>query len=131
MWHSIDKYRWIIFQCNGKIVNEKKCKTPTFTKEQIKVAFLTSFNQFDKTSTIEDLEQAIKVLNDNTKLDKKLTNLEVETNAIVAVFDKRIEDNLEKALNQDDYSIKWLSLKEKYDALVAQTNKLKEEKKTK
>ena len=42
-----------------------------------------------------------------------------------------VKDNLEKALNQDDYSIKWLSLKEKYDALVAQANKLREEKKNK
>ena len=41
-----------------------------FTEEQIKVAFLASFNQFDKTNTIEDLELAIKVLNDNTKLEK-------------------------------------------------------------
>ena len=131
MWHSIDKYRHIIFQCNSKFTNEKKCETPTFTEEQIKVAFLASFNQFDKTNAIENLELSIKVLNDHTKLDKKLTNLEVETNAIVAVFDKRIKDNLEKALNQDDCSSKWLSLKDKYDALVAQANKLKEEKKNK
>ncbi|NLZ15757.1 MAG: hypothetical protein GXY27_03700 [Erysipelotrichaceae bacterium] len=131
MWHSTDKYRRIIFQCNSKFANEKKCETPMFTEEQIKVAFLASFNQFDKTSTIEDLELTIKVLNDNTRIDKKLINLEVETNAIVAVFDKRIKDNLEKALNQDDYSSKWLSLKDKYDALVAQANKLREEKKNK
>ena len=62
MWHSIDKYRNIIFQCNSKFTNEKKCETPTFLEEQIKVTFLASFNQFDKTNTIEDLELTIKVL---------------------------------------------------------------------
>lgn len=70
VWHSTDKYRRVIFQCNNKFANEKKCETPTFIEEQFKAAFLASFNQFDKTSTIEDLELAIKVLNDNTKLEK-------------------------------------------------------------
>ena len=131
MWHSTDKYRHFIFQCNNKFANEKKCETPTKTEEQIKAAFLASFNKFDKTNTIEDLEQAITILNDHTKLDKKLVNLEVETNAIVAVLDKMVKDNSEKALNQDEYNNKWLSLKEKYDALVAQVNKIQEEKKNK
>lgn len=58
-------------------------------------------------------------------------NLEVETNAIFAVFDKMVKDNIEKAINQDDYSSKWLSLIKKYDALVAQASTLKEEKKNK
>lgn len=62
MRYSIDKYRHVIFQCNNNFTNEKKGETLTFLEEQIKVTFLTSFNQFDKTNTIEDLELTIKVL---------------------------------------------------------------------
>lgn len=53
VWHSTDKYRRVIFQCNNKFANEKKREMPMFTEKQIKVAFLASFNQFDKCKTNE------------------------------------------------------------------------------
>ena len=38
VWHSTDKYRRVIYQCNHKFKNEKKCSTPHLTEEEIKEA---------------------------------------------------------------------------------------------
>ena len=44
VWHSNDKYRRVIWQCNNKFKNKKKCKTPHLTEEQIKEEFVKAFN---------------------------------------------------------------------------------------
>ena len=44
VWHSNDKYRKVIWQCNNKFKNKKKCKTPHLTEEQIKEEFVKAFN---------------------------------------------------------------------------------------
>ena len=43
VWHSNDKYRRTIWQCNHKFQG-KKCETPHFTEEEIKAIFIKAFN---------------------------------------------------------------------------------------
>ena len=40
VWHSTDKYRRIIWQCNAKFKDKKHCRTPHLTEEEIKAAFV-------------------------------------------------------------------------------------------
>lgn len=54
VWHSNDKYRKVIWQCNHKFDNEKKCTTPHFDEDRIKELFITSVNKLSK-SKIEIL----------------------------------------------------------------------------
>lgn len=44
VWHSQDKYRRVIFQCNHKFKNDKKCWTPRLTEDEIKDAFVKAVN---------------------------------------------------------------------------------------
>lgn len=45
VWHSKDKYRRIIYRCNGKYSKGKQpCTTPHLTEEQIKKTFLKALN---------------------------------------------------------------------------------------
>lgn len=58
VWHSNDKYRRVIWQCNHKFDNEKKCSTPHLDERMIKQAFLSAINKLipDKEQIISDLE---------------------------------------------------------------------------
>ena len=43
IWHSTDKYRKMVWQCNQKFKNkEKKCGTPTLTEQELKQAVVKS-----------------------------------------------------------------------------------------
>ncbi len=45
VWHSTDKYRRIIWQCNHKFDGDKRCTTPHLTDEQVQDAFLSAANK--------------------------------------------------------------------------------------
>ena len=73
VWHSTDKYRKIIWQCNNKFKNKEKCKTPNLTEEQIKEAFVKEFNRLivNKDEIIKDCENAILELTNTENIDNE------------------------------------------------------------
>ena len=131
VWHSTSKYRRVILQCNKKFSNPRKCKTPTLTEEQIKAAFILSFNNIDKGSVIEDMNIGIDVLSDNSKIDNRIAALNIKLESILAIFNKMIKDNSETAQDQDEYQKQWSILKEQYDTLEKEVIDLQQEKKDK
>ena len=46
-WHSTDKYKRKVLQCNGKYRTRSspKCKTPHLSENQVQQAFMVAFNQ--------------------------------------------------------------------------------------
>lgn len=44
VWHSNDRYRRIIWQCNHKYDGEQKCRTPHLDEETLKVLFVKAVN---------------------------------------------------------------------------------------
>jgi hypothetical protein len=44
VWHSNDKYRRVIWQCNHKFSNDERCKTPHLYEDELKQAFVDAFN---------------------------------------------------------------------------------------
>lgn len=46
VWHSNDKYRRVVWQCNHKFDREKKCSTVHLEEETIQIAFLKALNRF-------------------------------------------------------------------------------------
>ena len=41
-WHSTDRYRRVIWQCNGKFKGEHKCETPHLTEDRMKKLYLAA-----------------------------------------------------------------------------------------
>ena len=58
VWHSNDKYRRVIWQCNHKFDNDRKCATPHLDENQIKQAFISAMNKMisNKKQIIADFE---------------------------------------------------------------------------
>ena len=59
VWHSNDKYRRVVYQCNAKF-NKEECKTPHITESEIKEGFIKAINRIlgNKDELIANLELA-------------------------------------------------------------------------
>lgn len=113
VWHSTSKYRRVIWQCNAKFKNDKKCSTPHLYEDRIKQAFVEAFN-----SLIENKEEIlIQALTDTTKLDKESFKLQSELEVVTEMLRKCVEENSHTALNQTEYEERYKTLAEKYESI--------------
>ncbi len=48
VWHSNDKYRRVVWQCNHKFDNARKCETPHLDENAIKRIFVSAINKLEK-----------------------------------------------------------------------------------
>ena len=87
VWHSNDKYRRIIYQCNNKFRNKTGCSTPHLTEYEIKEYFIKALNRLitEKDEIIANTEMIKKMLCDNSELEAKRDALQEEI-AVTVIF---------------------------------------------
>ena len=130
VWHSNDKYRRVIWQCNKKFKNKEKCRTPHLTEKQIKQAFIKEFNKLidNKDEVIRDCENTVLSLANTEKLDGKISKLQEEIDVVIGLMRRLIYENSRKAINQDEYNKKYNSYTEKYEKLRDELSNYEEKK---
>lgn len=130
VWHSNDKYRRVIWQCNGKFKNEKKCTTPHLTEDEIRAAFVAVMNRLsaNKKNIIADCKMLKKQLTDCTELEKEMDALQVEMNVLSEMLRSAIEENARMIQNQEEYAQRYATLEERYNALNEKYESLEAEK---
>ena len=121
VWHSTDKYRRVVWRCNGKYKGVAKCDTPHLTEDEIKEMFLKAMTELlsDRKALLEDCRLMRDTLADTTKIDKECKSLTDEMDSISALMQKLIDENATVAMSQDEYN-------EKYDGYAERFNKAKE-----
>ncbi len=119
VWHSNDKYRRVIWQCNHKF-NGKKCKTPSFNEDDIKAAFLRAANIIidQKDKFIAVYESVLAKSLSTESLERELAELESEIGVTAGMVDDCIHENATVAMDQVEYQVG-------YDALVDRFNRAK------
>ncbi len=116
-WHSNSKYRRVIWQCNDKFKNDKKCTTPHLYEDTIKEAFVGVFNSLinNKEEILKSYYEIIEALTDTTKLDSEGTRLQSELVIAAEMLRKCVEENANSALDQAEYEERYNSLKDRYE----------------
>ncbi|WP_278244914.1 zinc ribbon domain-containing protein [Fervidicella metallireducens] len=119
VWHSNDKYRKIIWQCNSKYKNQEKCKTPFINEEDLKKAFVEVFNGVinNKEEILRGYEKVIKELICTKDLDEKINGLERQAKEILDEINRCIRDNATKAQDQEEYMRRYNALVEGYESV--------------
>ena len=76
-WHSTDKYKTVIWQCNRKFKDNTCCKTPHITEDEIKARFLKVYNGLisDKEPFIKACKLTRDVLTDTKEIDSEISEL--------------------------------------------------------
>lgn len=99
VWHSNDKYRKIIWQCNHKFDGVKKCTTPHLDEETIKKLFIKAVNILltEENEIIENFNVIKNLLFDVQALKMEQLQLQEELNIVTKMIQKCIKENAQIA----------------------------------
>jgi len=126
-WHSTDKYRTVIWQCNSKFDKEKeRCSTPHFTEQEIKERFLKVYNSMikDRDSYITAVAEACEAVCNTDAIDAEIANLLQEIEVITELTQKCISENSAMAQDQGSYTNRYNSLVERYETAKSRYDEL-------
>lgn len=126
VWHSNDKYRKVIMQCNSKFKNTKLCKTPNLDENQLKNIFITVFNNAlaNRHDIISSIITTIDEVTDVSKLEIQIESKRSKLQLLGITLKECIENNMHYTLNQDEYDAKFKELENEYDNLKTEIAKL-------
>ena len=130
IWHSRDKYRTAIWQCNCKFSNEVQCRTPHFKEEELKAKFMTAFWKLRKVreTTLEACGMALEAVSDLSDLEAAQAENAAQIDELVTLSRSMIEENARAALDQTEYNARWDALQTRYAAAVEKRETLSEKK---
>lgn len=120
VWHSTDKYRCTIWQCNHKFNGDEKCGTPHLTEEEVQRYYLSAVNKLltDRDDIIGTFELAKSAAFDTTALAAERDELQSELLVVSELLQQCIQENAHVALDQTEYQ-------KRYDGLTERFNKTK------
>jgi DNA invertase Pin-like site-specific DNA recombinase len=119
VWHSADKYRRVVFQCNAKYgTAAKRCVTPHVTEAGLKDAFVEALNRLitDREAVIEDINLLLPKLVDTVVLAKEKEVAVQERDELQREVQRCIEDNASKAQDQQLYNKRFQELMSRFEA---------------
>ena len=117
VWHSNDKYRKVIRQCNHKFDGGEKCATPHLEEMEIKELFLKAANILctEKDEVIADFEAIKDTVFATAELEKEKAGLQEEMNVVAGLIQQCINENARVALDQEEYRARYNALADRFD----------------
>ena len=84
VWHSNDKYRRVIWQCNNKYKGTKVCRMPHLYEDRIEADFLKVCRKLsiDRDEIITNLRELQTLVGGTEELEKERADLEIERNLL-------------------------------------------------
>lgn len=130
VWHSNDKYRRVIWQCNSKFKNGEKCTTPHMNEDDIKARFIAAWNGLQDIcdEVIIECRLAIADLFDSVAIDEEIAAKNSEAEVLIEMNRKHIAENATAAQNQKAYKKRQDELVTKYNDVSKRITELKAEK---
>ena len=128
VWHSTDKYRKVIWQCNDKYKGKSRCATTRLTDDEIKHAFLRVVNQLapEREEIVANLRLLREQSFDTVKLESESNRLLDEVNDAYDFVQSDIAANARMARDQAEYRKSHDELVNKYDEICSEYQKAKE-----
>lgn len=130
VWHSTDKYKSVIFQCNRTFKNVDRCRTPKLSEEEIKQRFLTAYNELmgNRTTIISDCELIRQTLCDTTQIDTEMQQQHDEMAVASELMKAHIKKNASVAQSQEAYALEAGRIEQRYNAALENYTALEAEK---
>ena len=130
VWNSTDKYRRIIWRCNGKYKGDHVCTTPHLDEEYIKNAFVAALNSLlcNKKELIRNCQFVMEYYTDCRDIDDRLSRLCDELDVVSGNEQKWIEENARRAYDQELFSSKYREYDARYQEIQQTINELEAEK---
>jgi DNA invertase Pin-like site-specific DNA recombinase len=117
IWHSNNKYRKVIWQCNDKYTDRyNKCTAPHFSEDELKTLFVRALNKLitNKDEILRGFEEIKDEVFDTSKDEAKLEHLKQERVEIVSLMEDLTAENASRVIDQDAYGARFDKLSERY-----------------
>lgn len=118
-WHSTDKYRAIIWQCNEKFTVPHPKKMPVLRDSQLQTIFQTALAQLIKSQQLIDWDYLITTTSDTTDLEEQALQQASEIEVTTKLINQAITHNAHHSQNQDDYQERFTQLKTRQREAIA------------
>jgi hypothetical protein len=130
LWHSTDKYRRSVWQCNAKYKHGTHCATPHLTDDMIKTAFVSAFSRIvaDKGRHIAEHTDSVRELSDESVLDREDLELQAKCAETLSLIQDCVNDNARRPQDQTKYQQKYDGLTARYENLKKQLDDAKNKK---
>lgn len=121
VWHSDDQYRKVVWQCNKKFHNEKKCGTPHLNEELLKRAFVEVFNRQiqNRDEIIAAYDEILKMLVNTADLDRQERRANAELTDSQEKVKALVRQNATTAMDQEKCRNQQQTLIAKHEAAKA------------
>lgn len=125
VWHSNDKYRRVIWQCNHKYSNGTPCSTPYVEEKKIKTAFVEVINKIfeNKEAVIAGYREVIHRLTECSEPDTETASLQTECEIVIGLIQKMVAENANEALDQNEYLARYNELVTRYETAKSKIEK--------
>ena len=126
VWHSTDKYRRTIWQCNGKFQGDHKCQTPHLYEDDLKQAFIIALSELlaDREALLEDGSVILHEMTDFTAIDVQIDSALQRLEDLSAQLRQCVAENASQVVDQTAYLTRYSALATEYESLQAQHEKL-------
>lgn len=130
-WHSTDKYRRVIWQCNHKYDNGEKCGTPHLREEDLKDLFVQALGQYmdDPDERMEGLQYVQRTMTDTTFIDADLEETEQKLDLLSGMIRNCIMLNASATVTEREYRQQYEELTRQYEDMKAKYEALQERRK--
>lgn len=105
VWHSNDRYRRVIWQCNHKYDSAEKCSTPHFDEMTLQQLFISAVNKLlkNRKAIIANFALIEESVFGTVELERQYAILQDELTVIAELEQKCILENATVALDQVEY----------------------------
>lgn len=126
VWHSNDQYRRVIWRCNHKYGDGRKCSTPHLDEDTIKALYLKALRLLgeERDEIIATFEAIKGELYDTSEMEKERDALQQELLVVTELVEQCISENAHVAQNQKDYQKKYDALSDRYDRTKERLDKV-------
>ena len=126
VWHSTDRYRRTIWQCNSKFKGEERCHTPTVDTETVQRLSIQAYNRMmgNREQIIKDCETMRRALTDFAALDAEIERQLEETQVVAELVKAAVKENASTAQSQEAYLRKYEALTERYEKATDELERL-------
>ncbi len=126
VWHSTDKYRRVVWQCNHKFDGGKRCGTPHLDEKTIQELFIKAANAIfeERAGIAEDFEEIQRQQYDTRQLEEERLRLQDELNVVAEMMQQCINENARVALDQTEYQARYDGLTERFDQTKARLDEV-------
>ena len=118
-WHSTDRFKRVVWQCNAKYRHEKFCQIPLVHTEEMQAAFVQAINRVvgSEAEIIDLCEKALNRQEELDSLSKQIGRLQTELGVVSELIQRPVAD-------QEEYMARCVEIRQQLDEATAQKTQM-------